>query len=153
MIRIIMIGFWACLATLAAGYAMTHVRAMEAKPAVVAANAGQAHEMKKTKEIDVPKIRDGVVKGYIIAQFSYDVDSALAKAAPVAPDAFIVDEAFRYIFSDAEIDFDHLETFDLKKMTDALTKAVNARLNGAVVTTIGIQEFSFLTANQAKKRL
>ena len=33
MIRIIMIGFWACLTTLAAGYAMTHVRAMEAQPA------------------------------------------------------------------------------------------------------------------------
>jgi hypothetical protein len=152
MIRIIMIGFWGCLATLAAGYAMTHVRAMEAKPVVVA-DAGPLHELKKTKEIDVPKIRDGVVKGYIVAQFSYALDNALAKAAPVSPDAFIVDEAFRYIFSDAEIDFDHLESFDLKKMTDALTKAVNARLNAEVVTTIGIQEFSFLTASQAKKRL
>ena len=153
MIRIIMIGFWACLATLAAGYAMTHVRAMQAKPAVAAAGPGQLQDLKKTKEIDVPKIRDGVVKGYIVAQFSYDLDNAAAKTAPVSPEAFIVDEAFRYIFSDAQIDFDHLESFDLKKMTDALTKAVNARLNAPIVTSIGIQEFSFLTANQAKKRL
>jgi hypothetical protein len=153
MIRIIMIGFWACLATLAAGYAMTHVRAMEAKPAVAAADAAAAHEMKKTKEIDVPKIRDGAVKGYIVAQFSYVVDDALAKAAPISPDDYIVEEAFQYIFSDPEIDFDHLETFDLKKMTDALTKAVNARLKAEVVSSIGIQQFSFLTATQAKKRL
>ena len=33
MIRIIMIGFWACLTTLAAGYATTHFRAMAAHPA------------------------------------------------------------------------------------------------------------------------
>jgi hypothetical protein len=152
MIRIIMIGFWACLATLAAGYAMTHVRAMQAKPGFAAADAGQLHELRKTKEIDVPKIRDGVVKGYIVAQFSYDLDNA-AKAAPISPEALIVDEAFQYIFSDPEIDFDHLESFNLKKMTDALTKAVNSRLNAEVVTSIGIQEFNFLTANQAKKQL
>jgi hypothetical protein len=153
MIRIIMIGFWACLATLAAGYAMTHVRAMQAKAAVVAADSGQLHELKKTKEINIPKIRDGVVKGYVVAQFSYDLDSAAAKTAPISPDDYIVDEAFRYIFSDTEIDFDHLESFDLRKMTDALTKAVNARLHAPIVTSIGIQEFSFLTANQAKNRL
>jgi hypothetical protein len=152
MIRIVMIGFWACLTTLAAGYAMTHVRAMEAKPAATADSA-QAKELKKTKEINVPKIRDGVVKGYIVAQFSYVVDNAAAKKSPMPPDAFLVDEAFRFLFSDPEIDFDHLEMVDLKKMTDMLTKTVNTRLGADVVTNLGIQEFTFLSAAQAKKRL
>ncbi|THD49354.1 MAG: hypothetical protein E7774_01555 [Bradyrhizobium sp.] len=152
MIRIVMIGFWACLTTLAAGYAMTHVRAMEARPAVVA-EASQTRALKKTKEVNVPKIRDGVVKGYIVAQFSFVVDNAVASKSPLPPDDFIVDEAFRYLFADPDIDFDHLETFDLKKLTDAVIKGVNARLNANVVTDVGIQEFTFLSAAQAKKRL
>jgi hypothetical protein len=152
MIRIIMIGFWACLTTLAAGYAMTRVRAMEAQPSMLA-NVALPFEMKKTKEINVPKIHDGVIKGYIVAEFSYVVDAAAAKTAPIPPEAFIVDEAFSYIFADPEIDFDHLESFDLKKMTQALIKAVNARLKADVVTDIGIQEFTFLTTTQSKKRI
>jgi hypothetical protein len=151
MIRIIMIGFWACLTTLAAGYATTHFRAMAARPAVVEANAPK--EVKKTKEFNVPKIRDGVVKGYIVAQLSYVVDNAAAAKAPLPPDAFIVDEAFRYVYDDPSIDFDHLETFDLTKMTKALVKNVDARLGADVITDIGIQEFTFLTVAQAKARL
>ncbi len=151
MIRIIMIGFWACLTTLAAGYATTHFRAMAARPAVVEANAPK--EVKKTKEFNVPKIRDGVVKGYIVAQLSYVVDNSAAAKAPLPPDAFIVDEAFRYIYNDPSIDFDHLETFDLTKMTKALVKNVDARLGANVITDIGIQEFTFLTVAQAKTRL
>ncbi len=151
MIRIIMIGFWACLTTLAAGYATTHFRAMAARPAVVEANAPK--EVKKTKEFNVPKIRDGVVKGYIVAQLSYVVDNAAAAKAPLPPDAFIVDEAFRYVYDDPSIDFDHLETFDLTKMTKALVKNVDARLGANVITDIGIQEFTFLSVAQAKARL
>jgi hypothetical protein len=152
MIRIIMIGFWACLTTLAAGYAMTHVRAMEEKPTMLA-NVAMSFELKKTKEINVPKLHDGVVKGYVVAQFSYVVDPAAAKTTSIPPDPFIVDEAFSYIFADPAIDFDHLESYDLKKMTQALIKAVNARLKAQVVTDIGIEEFTFLTSTQSKKRI
>ena len=151
MIRIIMIGFWACLTTLAAGYATTHFRAMAAHPAVVESTAPK--ELKKTKEFNVPKIRDGAVRGYIVAQLSYVVDNAAAAKAPLPPDAFLVDEAFRYVYDDPSIDFDHLETFDLTKMTKALVTKVNARLGADVVTDIGIQEFTFLTVAQAKARL
>ena len=148
MIRIIMIGFWACLTTLAAGYATTHFRAVAAHPAVTA--PATPRELKKTKEFNVPKIRDGAVKGYIVAQLSFVVDNAAAAKAALPPDAFIVDEAFRYVYDDTSIDFDHLEAFDLNKMTKSLITGVNARLGGPVVTDIGIQEFTFLTVTQAK---
>src|SRR5208282_1075698 len=35
MIKIILVGFWACLTTLAAGYATTHVREFFARPSAV----------------------------------------------------------------------------------------------------------------------
>ncbi len=151
MIKIILVGFWACLTTLAAGYAMNHIREAGAKPQVAAAESPR--ETKKTKEINVPKIRDGVVKGYVVAALSYVVDPAAAKKNPIPPDAFIVDETFRYIYDDNGIDFDHLDTFDLNKMRTTLIKNVNARLGAEVVVDMGIQEFTFLSAAQAKQRL
>ncbi len=135
MIKIILVGFWACLTTLAAGYAMSHVRETIARPPVAAA-ATPARESKKTKEINVPKIRDGVVKGYVVAQLSYVVDPpTLEKKTPVPPDPFIVDEAFRYIYDDTRSTSTISTTFDLNKMTKALMKNVNARLNAPSSST------------------
>jgi hypothetical protein len=151
MIKIILVGFWACLTTLAAGYAMSHLREAVAKPPVAA--AASARESRKTKEINVPKIRDGTVKGYVVAQLSYVVDTAAIKKSPVPPDAFVVDEAFRYLYDDSTIDFDHLDAFDLNKMTKTLIKNVNARLNAEIVVDMGIQEFTFLSSAQAKQHL
>ena len=150
MIKIILVGFLACLTTLAAGYAANHFRESAAAAPVVAMTP---RESKKTREISVPKIRDGAVKGYIVTQLSYVVDSDAAKKSPVPAEAFVVDEAFRYIYDDPSIDFDHLEAFDLKKMTKALIQNINARMNGEVVVDIGILELTFLTAAQAKQHL
>jgi hypothetical protein len=150
MIKIILVGFWACLTTLAAGYAVNHFREAATKAPV---EATASRESKKTKEISVPKIRDGVVKGYIIAQLSYVVDTDAAKKSPVPAEAFVVDEAFRYIYDDNSIDFDHLEAFDIAKMTKALVKNVNVRMNGQVLVDAGILELTFLTAAQAKQHL
>ena len=151
MIKIVLVGFWACLTTLATGYAISHLREASAKPQLAA--AASPRETKKTKEINVPKIRDGVVKGYVVAQLSYVVDSAALKKSQIPPDAFVVDEAFRYLYDDKTIDFDHMDAFDLDKMRKALIKNVNARLNAEVVLDMGIQEFTFLSAAQAKQRL
>jgi hypothetical protein len=56
----------------------------------------------------VPIIRDGTVKGYVVAQFSYVVDLAVVKTLPVPPEAIFVDEGFRYIYNDEKIDFTHM---------------------------------------------
>ena len=151
MIKIILVGFWACLTTLAAGYAMSHLREAAPKPPVAA--AASPRELKKTKEINVPKIRDGVVKGYIVAQLSYVVDPAARQEESVAARRLSSStRRFATSTTTTAIDFDHLDTFDLNKMTKALIKNVNARLNADVVVDMGIQEFTFLTSAQAKQR-
>jgi hypothetical protein len=152
MTKIILVGFWACLTTLAAGYATNYVREVIARQPVVVA-ATPARESRKTKEIDIPKIRDGVVKGYIVVQLSFVVDDSAEKKTPLPADPFVVDETFRYIYDDPTIDFDHLDAFDLNKMTKAVMKNVNARVNAPVVVDMGIQEFTFLSSAQAKQHL
>jgi hypothetical protein len=123
-------------------------RANRPSPAEIA-----AYETRKTKEINVPIIRDGAVKGYVVIQLSYVVDLAVAKTLPVAPDPFVVDEAFQYIYGDDKIDFSQLDRLELDKMTQALIGRVNARVRANVITEMGVLECNFLVNNEAKPKL
>ncbi len=91
----------------------------------------------------MPRIKDGSVKGYAVLMLSYTVDMAALKAAQMPPDAILVDEAFRYVYGDDTIDFDHLDRVDFGKMTKALTRAVNARVKGEVLVDVGVEEFTY----------
>ena len=85
----------------------------------------RATEARKTHEINVPRIKDGAVKGYAVMLLSYAVDLGALKSAAMGPDSILVDEAFRYVYNDDTIDFDHLDRFDLAKMSKAIAAAVN----------------------------
>ena len=74
---------------------------------------------------------------------SYTVDLNALKTAAMAPDSILVDEAFRYVYSDDTIDFDHLDRFDFAKMSKALVGAINARVKSDVVVDVGVQEFTY----------
>jgi hypothetical protein len=111
------------------------------------AAVAKATEVRKTHEINVPRIKDGVIKGYAVMLLSYTVDLNALKTAAMAPDAILVDEAFRYVYSDDTIDFDHLDRFDFTKMTKALVGSINARVKGDVIVDVGVQEFTYEPAS------
>ena len=150
MIKIVFVGFWAGLIAISAGFAMSHVRENQARRPVETTTP--KFETRKTKEINVPKIRDGVVKGYVVAQMSYVVNAASLANSPLSPDSFVVDEIFKYLYDDESIDFEHLDKFDLRKMTSALAANINRRIGADAISEIGIQEFTFMTTSENKTR-
>ncbi|HEV3043855.1 MAG TPA: hypothetical protein VGY52_08295 [Roseiarcus sp.] len=150
MIKLVLIGAWACLATLASSYATAYFRSYTKTGAE---QAVAQVESKKTKEIDVPKIRDGALKGYVVTQFVYSINVGAQKKHPISPEALVVDEAFRYLFNDDSIDFDNLKKYDLQKFTNTVIKNVNARLKADVVADLAIQEFTFMTSTDAKQHM
>jgi len=103
-------------------------------------------EARKTHEINVPRIKDGAVKGYAVMLLSYTIDLGALKKAEMAPDSILVDEAFRYVYNDDTIDFDHLDRFDLAKMSKALIHSVNERVKGDVLVDVGVDEFTYASA-------
>ena len=109
----------------------------------VAAAITHATETRKTHEINVPRIKDGVVKGYAVMLLSYTVDLAAVKAAEMNPDPILADEAFRYVYNDDTIDFDHLDRFDFTNMGKALIRSVNARVKSAALVDVAVQEFTY----------
>jgi len=150
MIKIIFVAFWAGLIAISAGFATSHFREQQAKRP--AESITPKFETRKTKEINVPKIRDGAVKGYVVAQLSYVVNTASLEKSPLSPDSFVVDEIFKYLYDDETIDFDHLDKFDLHKMTAILIDRINQRIKVDAISEIGIQEFTFMTTAEGKTR-
>ncbi|HWY80625.1 MAG TPA: hypothetical protein VNY10_01565, partial [Roseiarcus sp.] len=46
-------------------------------------------EARKTHEINVPRIKDGAIKGYAVMLLSYTVDLSALKTAAIAPDSIL----------------------------------------------------------------
>jgi len=152
MVKLVFVGIWACLMTLASSYAATYWKGMHGK----LANAEQAAaslEYKKTKEFTVPKVSGGAIQGYVIVQLSYAVDPIVQKNVAAPPEAFLLDEAFRYIYNDDGIDFNNMKKYNLEKLTKTMVDNVNARLNCALVKDVLISEFNYMSKSDVKKQL
>ena len=148
MIRLIFMGVWAILITVGSGYAFHHFRRIHQNSGDAAADA--VLEVRKTKEINIPKIRNGAIQGYAVAQLSYVVDFAVEKKSGLPADVFVADEAFRLVYNDESIDFTRLEKVDLNALARSLVKNVNARLRTEVIRDIAFQEFTFLPFSESK---
>ncbi len=141
-------GLWALAVALGTSYAVA-VLEMPGKPGAAAAKP--ALEMQKTRVINVPMIAGGAVRGFIVAQFAYTVDAGKAKTLPVPPDAFLLDEAFRAVYTDDKLDFLHLEKYDIGGLTKHLVAATNARLGEDVVHDVLVQDFTFISKEENDK--
>jgi len=152
MVKLVLVGLWACVMTLASSYGASYWKANQAAKA---ATEQPAHpvEFKKTREFTIPKIAEGSIQGYIIIQLTYSLDTELLKSNDAPAEAFLLDEAFRMIYSDDSIDFNNLKRYDLGKFAKGLVQAVNARMSAAVVKDVLIQEFNYMSKADMKKQL
>ena len=150
MIRALVMALLASAATVGAEIGTR--QAIAARSAHASSATTKAVETRKTHEINVPRIKDGAVKGYAVMLLSYAVDLDALKKAEMAPDSILVDEAFRYVYSDDTIDFDHLDRFDFAKMSRALIHAVNARVKSDVLVDVGVQEFTYAPIGETHTR-
>jgi len=79
------------------------------------------------------------------------VDKTAAKHLPVSPEAILLDEAFRAIYSDGRLNFCHLEKYDLDRLTQDLIGRVRQRLSSDAVKDVIVQEFNFVSLSDLKR--
>ena len=111
----------------------------------------QGLQYQTTRAISVPMIKDGSVQGYVVAQFVYTIDAATLKRLSVPPEVFLLDEAFRTIYSDTSLDFQHLEKYDINKLTRNLIQQVNTKLKGDLIKDVLVDEFNYISKQDAQK--
>ncbi|MGY3606577.1 MULTISPECIES: hypothetical protein [unclassified Bradyrhizobium] len=150
IVRLLVAGVWACIVTVGASLALSYWKEGHAAPAANQDYAGGlAYE--KTRVINVPMIADGSVQGYIVAQFVFTADSTVLRQLPVPPEAFVVDEAFRKIYSDENLDFKNLSRFDLAHFSRTVREHVNKRLQADVLQDVLVQDFNYVSKDQIRR--
>jgi hypothetical protein len=144
-----LVGLWALIVALSASYAV----AMIDVPGKTGGDGAKAPtlQLEKTRVLNVPMIAGGAIRGFVVAQFNYTVDATKAKSVSVAPDVFLLDEAFRTIYTDDHLDFMHLEKYDVNGLTKHLVTATNQRLGAEVVRDVLIQDFTFISKEENER--
>jgi hypothetical protein len=149
MIRLIASSVWLIAATTLSVYATATWRSSDAE-GTAPTKKSTAIQRKKTAPINVPMIANGNVAGYIVAQFVYLADEDKLRDLSVPPDDFIADEAFRELYA-SDVDFKHLEKYDVDRLTKVLAEKINRRLAKEIIKDILVAEFTFVPAREVSK--
>ncbi|MGO4707454.1 hypothetical protein AB4072_16955 [Microvirga sp. 2MCAF38] len=148
MTRILVTGFWICAITLMSSYAAVYwgvgIKKTESEQYL------EGLEYKKIRPINVPMIADGAVQGYVIANFVFTADARTLRTLSVPPDAFVIDEAFRQIYSDDKLDFRKLTKYDVSNLLTTIKARVNERLGADIVRDILVESFNFVNKSDIR---
>jgi len=142
MIKNVIAGFWVCAVTLASCYAAV-TWTMGKKPVEEEVHY-EGLQYKKLPTLNIPIIAEGAVQGYVVANLVFTADSKTLREISVPPDAFLQDEAFRYIYSDDTLDFRKLSRYNVNGMISNVRERANKRLGAEIIKEILIENFNFV---------
>lgn len=138
----VVVGVWACLMTIAAGFGAAQwwsdLPAAREEPYL------EGLEYTRLPTISVPMISDGQITGYVVIRLVYTADAGVLNALSIPPDAFVVDEAFREIYTNGRVEFGQIGKYQLNEMIRRIVDAVNARLEADVVRDLLIEGLNYV---------
>ena len=152
MLKTIGLGVWAIVVALIAGYVAATWNTGATVDMVRAETKPSGLEYRHPDAITVPMISDGKLRGYVVAKVVFTADAAALRDSPIDPQPFVVDEAFRHIYTDGKVEFDHLSKYNLDKITGDIKDAVNKRLGTDLIKDVLVEELNYVDSEQLKKQ-
>ncbi|MGP9813350.1 hypothetical protein ACTZWT_17730 [Rhodopseudomonas sp. NSM] len=150
MMKLLLAGVWACIVTIGASFGVSYWNESRAAPPPAQDYLdGLVYE--KTKVVNVPMIAEGRVQGYVVAQLAFTADAKVLRQLPVPPEPFVVDEAFRTVYGDQNLDFKNLARYDLAQFARKVKEQVNKRLQAGVVQDVLVQDFNYVSKDQVRQ--
>jgi len=149
MMRLIASCVWLIAATSLSVYVTATWITSDADGAAPGKKTGAIQRL-KTAPINVPMISNGYVEGYIVAQFVYLADENSLHELSVPPDDFINDEVFRELYT-GDVDFNHLEKYDVERLTKVLIEKINQRLAKDIIKDVPVAEFTYVPKREISK--
>ena len=141
------VGLWVVLVALGCTYAAALYLP---QPGGAKAAAPVQLQVQKTRVINVPIIVDGGVQGFMSMQFAYTIDAVTLKSLQVPPEVYLLDEAFRAVYTDNTLDTHHVEKYDIAQLTHRLVETTNARLGAPLIKDVLIENFSYVNKDVNK---
>lgn len=152
MIKIVLLSLWLCIVSLGAVYGTMTWKLKSESEAAHPTTAPLVLKQIQTKMLNVPIIKDGVLQGYVLAQFVFTVETEKFKELSTKPDTLLVDEAFKLIYTGEAIDFRTLRKNDIAALSKLIMTNVNKRLGEMIVHEVLFQEFNYLPKDQLQGR-
>lgn len=138
----LLVGMWAVVVTLGAGYAATTMKMSaeeeEAKPKL------EGLRYTSLPTMSVPVVEHGKVEGYVVVRMVYTADAAVLRSLASEPDPFLTDEIFRNLYARAETNFGKLARLDLTNFADEVKTNVNARMGADVVQDLLVDGLNYI---------
>ena len=154
MIKTIAIGIWAAMVALGSTYAVAMWSSggkVEMPVVVPSQDNFSGLEYRKPAPITVPMISDGRLRGYVVAKVVYTANGQTLHAFPVDPTPFVLDEAFRRIYTEGRIEFDQMSKYNLEDMTTEIKASVNKRLGAEIIHDVLMEELNYVDKDSMNK--
>ena len=149
MIKLIATGVWVCLVTMGSIYAAVLWKTQTPPEEEVDKFFG-ALDSVQTSLISVPVIERGSVQGYVLAQFTFTMKADLLRRMSVKPHVYLLDAAFRAIYSSNVSDLRGAKKQDLQGLTTAIKSKVNERFGEVFIDDVLIERYNFLTKDEVR---
>lgn len=147
--RLIIICLWTCLVTIGAAYVAFYYRI---RPTQDVITPNELHPVTHDlKPITVPVIREGQVRGYISADLTIIAEGNENKQHIPDIDGYVLDESYRYIYSESSIEFEAIRKTDLAQLTSNIKSRVNARLGRQALQDVLVRGFHYIPRDQLSK--
>lgn len=146
------LGVWAIVIALIAGYVAATWNTGATVDKVRAETTPSGIEYRHPAAITVPMISDGQLRGYVVAKVVFTADAAALRDSPIDPQPFVTDEAFRHIYTDGKVEFDHLSKYNLDKITGDIKDAVNKRLGTDLIKDVLVEELNYVDRAQLERQ-
>ena len=151
MLKTIALGAWGSLVALGAAYSAATWDTGATVAVVRSEKKLEGIESRHPAAITVPMISDGKLRGYVVAKVVFTADAQALHDFPMDPQPFVIDEAFRHIYTDGKVEFDHMSKYNLDDITTAIKEAVNKRLGADLVKDILIDELNYVDKETLKQ--
>jgi hypothetical protein len=133
MIKIIVLGIWVSFIALGSSYFSANFM-------------GQ----KSSEKISVPVIRSGKVQGYVVAQFTFVVDTSEVSKLSYEPNPFLFDAAFRCLYENQTTDFSSLQQQDLTELAKQVMERANKKLGIPVTKDVLLTEINYVSRDEVR---
>lgn len=149
MIKTLLIGVWVAAIALASSF-FSAQRSSDTHPAETNEHAAGPIEFIKSDMISVPVIRDGKVQGYVVAQFTFAVDSSAVAKLHFAPNPFLFDAAFRSLYEDHTTDFANLQQQDLDSLTKHISEKIDSKIGTPITKEVLLNEINYVARDEVR---
>lgn len=139
--KLIIVGVWAVLVTLGAGYGMAISR-LDAPPEEGPRLEGLRYTSLPT--LSVPVLEQGRVTGYVVVRVVYTADAGVLRTLAAPPDPFLSDEIFRAMYDRAETRFGNLRRIDIDEFAATVRANVNERMGAEVVEDLLVDGLNYV---------